>query len=65
MRALSTFYRQNVPRFTRSGEVRTDADGTREGIREMSGRAPGEPGGWVQLSVEVRDGGRLVGDGAL
>ncbi len=28
----------------------------------MAGRAPGEPGGWVQFSVEERDGGRLVGD---
>src|SRR5439155_19144832 len=29
---------------------------------EMSRRAPGEPGGWVQFSVEEREGGRLVGD---
>jgi RimJ/RimL family protein N-acetyltransferase len=28
----------------------------------MASRLPGEEGGWVQLSVEERDGGRLVGD---
>jgi RimJ/RimL family protein N-acetyltransferase len=27
----------------------------------LTGRAPGQPGGWVQLTVEVREGGRLVG----
>ena len=31
----------------------------------MSSRAPGQLGGWVQLSVEELDGGRLVGDVGL
>ena len=31
----------------------------------MASRAPGEPGGWVQLSAEEREGGRLVGDVGL
>jgi aminoglycoside 6'-N-acetyltransferase len=62
--AIATY--RSIPDVQRyQGWERTDADGTREGIREMSGRAPGEPGGWVQLSVEVRDGGRLVGDVGL
>jgi len=44
------------------GWDRTDADGVRAQIEEMAGRRPGEPGGWVQLSVEERSTGRLVGD---
>ena len=31
----------------------------------MSGRSPGSSGGWVQLSVEERDGNTLVGDVGL
>jgi RimJ/RimL family protein N-acetyltransferase len=31
----------------------------------MAARAPGESGGWVQLSVEERETGRLVGDVGL
>jgi RimJ/RimL family protein N-acetyltransferase len=31
----------------------------------MARRQPGEPGGWVQFSVEEREGGRLVGDVGL
>jgi RimJ/RimL family protein N-acetyltransferase len=37
----------------------------RVAIEEMMGRAPGDPGGWVQLSVEDRRTGRLVGDVGL
>jgi RimJ/RimL family protein N-acetyltransferase len=44
------------------GWDRTDAEGIRAEIEEMAGRAPGGAGGWVQFSVEERDGGRLVGD---
>ena len=44
------------------GWERTDPESVRADIEEMAGRAPGEPGGWVQFSVEERDGGRLVGD---
>ena len=44
------------------GWERTDPQGIRDEIVEMTTRAPGDPGGWVQLSVEERDTGRLVGD---
>jgi RimJ/RimL family protein N-acetyltransferase len=44
------------------GWARTDPASVRADIEEMIARAPGEPGGWVQFSVEERDGGRLVGD---
>lgn len=47
------------------GWERTDAEGIREDIEQMQRRQPGEPGGWVQLSVEERDTGRLVGDVGL
>lgn len=47
------------------GWDRTDVEGIRADIEEMAGRVPGEAGGWVQLSVEERDGGRLVGDVGL
>jgi RimJ/RimL family protein N-acetyltransferase len=47
------------------GWERTDPDGIRAQIEEMTARAPGQPGGWVQLSVEERESGRLVGDVGL
>ena len=47
------------------GWERTDVEGIRTEIELMAGRAPGDPGGWVQLSVDERDGGRLVGDVGL
>jgi RimJ/RimL family protein N-acetyltransferase len=47
------------------GWERTDPDAIRDQIREMARRAPGEPGGWVQLSVLERETGRLVGDVGL
>lgn len=47
------------------GWERTDPDGVRRDIEEMAQRSPGEPGGWVQFSVEERDVGRLVGDVGL
>jgi aminoglycoside 6'-N-acetyltransferase len=51
------------PRVNRyQGWERTDAEGVRAEIEQMAGRAPGEPGGWVQFTVEERMGGRLVGD---
>jgi aminoglycoside 6'-N-acetyltransferase len=31
-------------------------------IEEMHARVPGEPGGWVQMTVVERAGGALVGD---
>jgi RimJ/RimL family protein N-acetyltransferase len=52
----------DVHRF--QGWDRTDPDGIAVEIEEMAGRLPGEPG-WVQLSVEDRETGRLVGDVGL
>jgi len=47
------------------GWERTDVEGIRADIEQMERRDPGEPGGWVQLSVEERETGRLVGDVGL
>jgi RimJ/RimL family protein N-acetyltransferase len=44
------------------GWERTDAESVRADIEEMADRTPGQPGGWVQFSVERREDGRLVGD---
>jgi RimJ/RimL family protein N-acetyltransferase len=44
------------------GWERTDPQGIRAEIEEMASRDPGAPGGWVQLSLEERAGGALVGD---
>ena len=59
--AISAYRRDpDVHRF--QGWDRTDVEGTRAEIRRMSSRSPGQDGGWVQLSVLEREGGRLVGD---
>jgi RimJ/RimL family protein N-acetyltransferase len=50
----------NVNRY--QGWDRTDPEGIRAEILDMESRAPGGAGGWVQFTVEERDGGRLVGD---
>jgi RimJ/RimL family protein N-acetyltransferase len=55
-------YRRDPEVNRTQGWERTDPESVRADIEEMAGRAPGEPGGWVQFSVEERDGGRLVGD---
>ena len=47
------------------GWDRTDEEAIRADIEGMARRAPGEPGGWVQLTVEERATGRLVGDVGL
>jgi RimJ/RimL family protein N-acetyltransferase len=47
------------------GWERTDAEGIRADIEQMAQRSPGEPGGWVQLTVEERDTGHPVGDVGL
>lgn len=52
----------DVHRF--QGWDRTDPDGIRAEIEEMATRLPGEPG-WVQLSVEDRATGELLGDVGL
>jgi len=58
-------YRSDPEVHRYQGWERTDHDGVRAEIHDMAGRAPGEPGGWVQLSVEERSTGRLVGDVGL
>lgn len=58
-------YRSDPDVHAHQGWDRTDAAGIRAQIEEMARRAPGEPGGWVQLSVEERESGRLVGDVGL
>lgn len=55
-------YRSDPEVHRYQGWERTDHDGVREEIEAMASRAPGEPGGWVQFSVERREDGRLVGD---
>ncbi|MDQ3210505.1 MAG: GNAT family N-acetyltransferase [Actinomycetota bacterium] len=59
--SIST-YRSDPEVHRYQGWDRTDREGVMGEIEAMAGRAPGEPGGWVQLSVEERDTGRLVGD---
>jgi RimJ/RimL family protein N-acetyltransferase len=54
-------YRSDPAVHSQQGWERTDPDGVRADIEEMATRTPGEPGGWVQFSLEDRDG-RLVGD---
>jgi RimJ/RimL family protein N-acetyltransferase len=58
-------YRSDPDVNRQQGWERTDPEGVRRDIEEMAVRAPGEPGGWVQFSVEEREGGRLVGDVGL
>jgi RimJ/RimL family protein N-acetyltransferase len=55
-------YRSDPDVHRYQGWERTDPDGIRLEIQEMAGRAPGEPGGWVQFSVQERETGALVGD---
>ena len=55
-------YRSDPEVHRYQGWERTDPQGVHAEIEEMTGRAPGEPGGWIQLSVEERESGRLVGD---
>jgi aminoglycoside 6'-N-acetyltransferase len=53
----------DVHRF--QGWERTDVDAVRAEIDEMRSRVPGDAGGWVQMSVEERSTGFLVGDVGL
>jgi RimJ/RimL family protein N-acetyltransferase len=55
-------YRSDPEVHRHQGWERTDVEEVRAQIEEMAGRAPGEPGGWVQLSVVERERGTLVGD---
>ena len=58
-------YRKDPDVHRYQGWDRTDPDGVREEIERMSERAPGDPAGWVQLSVEERVTQALVGDVGL
>ena len=58
-------YRSDPDVHRYQGWDRTDPEGIRAELVEMVARSPGEPGGWVQFSVEERDGGQLVGDVGL
>ncbi len=58
-------YRSDPEVHVHQGWERTDPDGVRAEISRMIDRLPGQPGGWVQLSVEERATGRLVGDVGL
>jgi RimJ/RimL family protein N-acetyltransferase len=57
-------YRSDPAVHAMQGWDRTDPDGVRAEIEEMANREPGEPGGWVQFTVEAQDGG-IVGDVGL
>jgi RimJ/RimL family protein N-acetyltransferase len=57
-------YRSDPDVNRQQGWESTDVDSVRADIVEMSRRAPGEPGGWVQFTVLNRDG-RIVGDVGL
>jgi RimJ/RimL family protein N-acetyltransferase len=57
-------YRSDPDVHRYQGWERTDPEGVRAEIERMASRAPGAPGGWVQLSVDV-DGEGLVGDVGL
>lgn len=63
--ATISAYRSDPNVNRQQGWDRTDLEGVLADIVEMSGRAPGEPGGWVQFTVEERGGGRIVGDVGL
>jgi RimJ/RimL family protein N-acetyltransferase len=58
-------YRSDPAVHRMQGWDRTDPDGVRAEILEMEGRLPGEPGGWVQFTVEDRGDGAIVGDVGL
>jgi RimJ/RimL family protein N-acetyltransferase len=55
-------YRSDPDVHRHQGWERTDPEWIRAEISEMAARAPGQDGGWVQLSVLEREGERLVGD---
>jgi len=58
-------YRSDPQVHRHQGWDRTDPEAVRASIEEMAGRAPGEPGGWVQFSVHERGGDEVVGDVGL
>ena len=62
--AIIAAYRADPEVNQYQGWDRTDEESIRQQIEEMAERAPGEPG-WVQLSLEERESGRLIGDVGL
>src|SRR5437867_9775017 len=58
-------YRSDPDVHRMQGWDRTDPEGVRAEIEEMGGRNPGEPGGWVQFTVEERGSEGIVGDVGL
>jgi RimJ/RimL family protein N-acetyltransferase len=58
-------YRSDPEVHRMQGWERTDPEGVQAEIEEMAPRRPGEPGGWVQFTVEDRADGSLVGDVGL
>jgi len=58
-------YRRDPDVHRHQGWDRTDRSGIRAEIVDMARRHPGEPGGWVQFSVEELGTGQLVGDVGL
>jgi RimJ/RimL family protein N-acetyltransferase len=58
-------YRSDPAVHSMQGWDRTDPEGVRAEIQEMEPRSPGEPGGWVQFTVEGRTEGGIVGDVGL
>jgi RimJ/RimL family protein N-acetyltransferase len=63
--ATISSYREDPDVQRYQGWERTDVEGIRAEIEDMTERMPGEPGGWVQLTLEERETGRLVGDVGL
>jgi RimJ/RimL family protein N-acetyltransferase len=55
-------YRSDPEVHRYQGWDRLDPVGIRSEIERMADRLPGEAGGWVQLTAELRDTGQLVGD---
>lgn len=58
-------YRSMPEVHVHQGWDRTDPDGVRTEIEEMASRAPGEPGGWVQFTLERLADRTIVGDVGL
>jgi aminoglycoside 6'-N-acetyltransferase len=58
-------YRSDPDVHRHQGWERTDPDSIRAEIEEMADRAPGDPQGWVQFTLEERSTGQIVGDVGL
>ena len=58
-------YRSDPDVHIHQGWERTDPEGVRAEISRMLDRSPGQPGGWVQFSVEELATSLLVGDVGL